>query len=63
MRGRMNAGRSYAANVAEGDVMVGGAAGRVVASKSPKSKEGDYVFGMFGWQEYYLGDAAGVRKL
>ncbi|HAE45967.1 MAG: NADP-dependent oxidoreductase [Tistrella sp.] len=63
MRGRMNAGRSYAANVAEGDVMVGGAAGRVVASKSPKFKEGDYVFGMFGWQEYYLGDAAGVRKL
>lgn len=63
MRGRMDASKSYAANVALGDPMVGGAAGRVIASNNPKFRDGDYVFGMFGWQEYALSNGAGVRKL
>lgn len=63
MRGRMNEARSYADPVQLGDVMVGGAAGRVLQSRNPRFAEGDYVMGMFGWQEYAISDGRGVRKL
>ncbi|MFN7931925.1 MAG: NADP-dependent oxidoreductase [Bryobacteraceae bacterium] len=63
MRGRMNEERSYADSVKLGDVMVGGAAGRVLKSRHAGFAEGDYVMGMFGWQEYALSDGKGVRKL
>lgn len=63
MRGRMNEARSYADPVKLGEVMVGGAAGRVLQSRNPKFAEGDYVMGMFGWQEYAVSDGRGVRKL
>jgi NADPH:quinone reductase len=63
MRGRMNEARSYADPVQIGDVMVGGAAGRVLRSRHPRFAEGDYVMGMFGWQEYAVSDGRGVRKL
>ena len=48
MRGRMNAGPSYAANVAIGQVMVGGTAGEIVESNNPNFKPGDFVVGYFG---------------
>ncbi|MBL8177956.1 MAG: NADP-dependent oxidoreductase [Bryobacterales bacterium] len=63
MRGRMNETRSYADPVKLGDVMVGGAAGRVLESRNAKFAAGDYVMGMFGWQEYAVSDGQGVRKL
>lgn len=63
MRGRMNEARSYADPVKIGEVMVGGAAGRVLRSRNAKFAEGDYVMGMFGWQEYAVSDGKGVRKL
>jgi len=63
MRGRMNEARSYADPVNLGEVMVGGAAGRVLQSRNAKFAEGDYVMGMFGWQEYAVSDGKGVRKL
>ena len=43
MRGRMNAGKSYAAAWEVGDTMQGGAVGRVVDSRSPDVPEGALV--------------------
>ena len=63
MRGRMNAGPSYAANVAIGQVMVGGTAGEVVESNNPNFKPGDSVVGYFGWQQYGLSRAPSCRRL
>ena len=63
MRGRMNEARSYAAPVALGDVMVGGTAGEVIASKNPAFAVGDKVVGAFGWQEYGVSDGRGLTKV
>ncbi len=57
MRGRMNAGKSYAAPQPLGEVMIGGTAGEVVQSLNPKFAVGDKVVGMGGWQEYSVVDA------
>jgi NADPH-dependent curcumin reductase CurA len=62
MRGRMNAGPSYAANVAIGQVMVGGTAGEVVESNNPNFKPGDSVVGYFGWQQYGVSNGAELQK-
>ncbi len=58
MRGRMNAGKSYAAPQPLGEVMIGGTAGEVVQSEHPKFAVGDTVVGMGGWQAYSVVDAA-----
>ena len=63
MRGRMNAGPSYAAPVELGDVMTGGTVGQVAASRHGGYAEGDLVLAGAGWQEYGLCDGRGVRKL
>ena len=63
MRGRMNAGPSYAAPVALGEVMVGGVVGEVVASHTPALEVGDIVEGPLGWQDYALSDGRDVRKV
>ncbi|HSB10667.1 MAG TPA: NADP-dependent oxidoreductase [Blastocatellia bacterium] len=63
MRGRMNDVKSYAAPVAIGGLMGGGAVGRVLESKNANFKEGDVVEGLFGWQQYALSDGQGVRKI
>ena len=63
MRGRMNDSRSYAAPVAIGEVMTGGAVGRVVSSRNDKFAVGDIVQGQFGWQEYAVSSGAGSRKV
>ncbi len=63
MRGRMNAGPSYAAPVELGDVMTGGTVGQVMASRHDGFAEGDLVLAAAGWQEYALSDGRGVRKL
>jgi NADPH-dependent curcumin reductase CurA len=63
MRGRMNAARSYAEPQALDQVMGGGAVGKVVASRHPGFAAGDYVTGMFGWQQYALSDGRGVMKV
>jgi hypothetical protein len=52
MRGRMDGGRSYAAPQPVGEVMLGGTAGEVVASRSARFAVGDPVVGMGGWQRY-----------
>ncbi len=64
MRGRMNDTKSYAAPVKLGDVMIGGTAGEVAASKHPKFNVGDKVVGMLGWQLYGVsGDSTQLMKV
>ncbi|GIK26780.1 MAG: NADP-dependent oxidoreductase [Betaproteobacteria bacterium] len=63
MRGRMNDTKSYAAPVKLGDVMIGGTAGEVVASKHPKFAVGDKVVGMLGWQLYGVSDGTQLMKV
>jgi len=64
MRGRMNAGESYAEPQALGEVMLGGTVGEIVASRSDRYRVGDRVVGMGGWQEYQIvdGDRAGALR-
>ena len=62
MRGRMNAGPSYAAPVELGDVMTGGTVGQVVASRHDGFAEGDLVLAGAGWQKYGLPKRPRVRK-
>jgi NADPH-dependent curcumin reductase len=56
MRGRMSESKSYAASQPLDQVMIGGTAGEVVASKDPQFKVGDKVVGQGGWQEYAIVD-------
>ena len=63
MRGWMNEGKSYIRPVAIGEVMRAGGVGKVLASKHPNFKEGDFVSGAFGVQQYALSDGKGVVKV
>jgi NADPH-dependent curcumin reductase CurA len=57
---------TYVPKIALGETMRAGAAAQVVASRHPRFREGDVVFGMFGWQDYALSDGRGfvdVTKL
>ena len=64
MRGRMNAGKSYAQPQPVGEVMQGGVVGEVVESKNPKFQVGDKVVGFGGWQQYSVvdGNLPGVLR-
>ena len=50
MRGRISGARSYAKPVDIGAVMEGRVVGQVVRSRDPGFREGDYVYGGYGWQ-------------
>ncbi len=63
MRGRMNAGKSYADRVELGEVMVGGTVSEVVASNNPDYTRGDLVRAFSGWQEYDVSDGQGLMKI
>ena len=63
MRGRMNAGDSYAARVELNEVMVGGTVSEVADSRNPSFKTGDLVSSYSGWQEYQVSDGSGIRAL
>jgi NADPH-dependent curcumin reductase CurA len=63
MRGRMNAGESYARPAELGQPMVGGTVGHVVRSNHPGFAAGEFVLGYWGWQEYGVSRGNGVRKL
>jgi NADPH-dependent curcumin reductase len=63
MRGRMNAGPSYAPPVEVSAVMEGRAVSEVIRSNLPEHRPGDLVFAATGWQEHALSDGRGVRKL
>lgn len=57
MRGWMNEGKSYIRPVAINEIMRAGGIGKVIASRSPKFAVGDYVSGMTGVQQYWMGAA------
>jgi hypothetical protein len=63
MRGRIDDKRSYAPQQKLNEVMIGGTAGEVIASRNASFAIGDQVVGMGGWQEYYAGDGRGFRKV
>lgn len=63
MRGRMNAGASYARGVELGAAMVGGTVSQVVESNLPGYAPGDFVLTANGWQEYGISNGVGARKL
>ena len=63
MRGRMNAGKSYARPVEVGEVMEGRAVGEVIDSQNPNYSVGDIVFAPIGWQEYLVSDGKGLQKI
>ncbi|HYO35787.1 MAG TPA: NADP-dependent oxidoreductase [Geodermatophilus sp.] len=63
MRGRMRLGPSYAAPWEVGEVMQGGAVGRVVGSRSPDVPEGALVLTDAAWRDVAVLDARAVRRL
>jgi NADPH-dependent curcumin reductase CurA len=63
MRGRMNDAKSYAQPQPLNQVMQGGTAGEVVASKHANYRPGDTVVGFGGWQQYTMVDAANPGML
>jgi NADPH-dependent curcumin reductase CurA len=63
MRGWMTPAKSYIAPVKIGEVMRAQAVGVVVASRSGKVKPGDFVEGLFGWQQYAQENAKRIQKL
>ncbi len=63
MRGRMNAGRSYAKPVEIGGLLEGGTVARVIASRHEGYAVGDIVLSHSGWQSHELSNGAGLRKL
>ena len=54
----MNDAPGYLAPIAVGEVVRSSGAGVVVESRSPRYHVGDVVFGMTGWQEWVVADAA-----
>jgi NADPH-dependent curcumin reductase CurA len=63
MRGRMNAGPSYAAPVEIGEVMEGGTVSEVVESRADALRPRDIVLGHTGWQEYAVAPAKALRRI
>ena len=63
MRGRMNAGESYAARVELDQVMGGGMVSEVISSRNSRFAPGDMVTSYSGWQEYAVSDGTGIMKL
>jgi NADPH-dependent curcumin reductase CurA len=63
MRGRMNAGESYAKPAELGKPMVGGTVGEVVRSHHAGFAVGEFVLGYWGWQEYAVANGDRVREL
>jgi NADPH-dependent curcumin reductase CurA len=63
MRGLMNEAPPYWNPLSLGDLMRGGAVGKVVVSNHPDLRKGDIVEGMFGWQQYTVTDGEGLRRI
>ncbi|EQA36303.1 oxidoreductase, zinc-binding dehydrogenase family protein [Leptospira inadai serovar Lyme str. 10] len=63
MRGWMNDVKSYVPPVRIGEVMRAGAIGKIIESKHPDFKIGEYVYGIFGVQEYAVSNGKGVTKV
>ena len=62
MRGWVSAVANYSEPVAVGAVMRSLAVGRVEESRNSDFHPGDYVTGMFGWQDYAVVDAGAIER-
>ncbi len=62
MRGWVSAVANYSEPVPIGGVMRAFATGRVEASRHVDFRPGDYVTGMFGWQDYVVVDARAIQR-
>jgi NADPH-dependent curcumin reductase CurA len=62
MRGWVSAVANYSEPVALGAVMRSLAVGRVEESRSSDFHPGEYVTGMFGWQDYAVVDAVAIER-
>ena len=64
MRGRMSAAKSYASPLEIGEVITGGAVGKVIESKCPSFSIGDIVEGFsIGWQKFSKVKSHSIRKI
>jgi hypothetical protein len=63
VRERMNDAASHARPLALGEVMPGGAVGRVLESADPRFAVGRIVQGMLGWQDYAVVGASELRPI
>ena len=63
MRGVMNETSPYRTPLKLGDLMLGGAVGKVTVSNQADLRKGDIVEGMFGWQGYTVTDGKGLRRI
>ncbi|PJJ97442.1 NADP-dependent oxidoreductase [Lysobacteraceae bacterium NML91-0213] len=62
MRGRMNAGRSYARATGIGETMGGATVAQVVESMHPEWTQGDWVLAYGGWQDYTVADGGSLTR-
>ena len=56
MRGWLNDEKSYLPPVQISEVMRANSVGQVIESNNPDYRVGEFVNGMFGWQEYTISD-------
>jgi len=63
MRGRISGARSYARPVDVGAVIEGRVVGQVARSRDPAFREGDCVYGGYGWQLYSAVPGKDLLKL
>ena len=63
MRGRMNAGRSYAKPVEIGEAMEGGTVSEVILSRHPDLQPGDIVLAHGGWQTHAVASGGALGHL
>ena len=63
MRGWLNDTKSYIPPVQINDVMRAGGVGKVIASKHPDFKTGDFVYGQTGVQQFTITDGKGYHKV
>ena len=61
-RGYVNDENNYAPPVAIGAVMRAMAVGRVVASKCSDVREGEFLYGWFGWQDYCAATPSAILR-
>lgn len=63
MRGWLNDTKSYIPPVQINDVMRAGGVGKIIESKHSDFKEGDYVYGQTGVQQYVTSDGKGFHLI
>jgi NADPH-dependent curcumin reductase CurA len=63
MRGRLSGAASYVSPFQIGEVLSGGALGKVVKGAAEGFAPGDYVVSQNGWREWFVSDGKGMRKI